>query len=167
MEAFPPPRRPDPMVLYVGRPKDCDMSSSALEFRSSSVAVTIDSLEVVDSRFDCFRFLSDRLLGRLELGFFCLSLSAMSSTFSINFGAIGLSGPRGLGAEYFLGPLGPLFNGLSEFLDTFVSAGFDMEVICLLSGNFSNQGYPVLCAILTPISLGVLFSLRPFLLLSQ
>jgi hypothetical protein len=130
--------------------------------------VAIDSLEVVDSRFGCFLFLSVRLLGRLELGFFCLSVPAMSSsTFSINFGAIGFSGPSGLGAEYFLGPLGPLFNGLSELLEIFVSAAFDMEVICLLSGNFSDQEYLVLCSILTPLSLGVLFSLCPFLLLCQ
>src|ERR1700685_2223958 len=169
MDAFPPPRSPDPMALYVVIPKDCDISSSALEFRSSSVVVAIDSLEVVDSKFDCFLFLSVRLLGRLGLGFFCLSLppAMSSSTFSINFGAIGFSGPRGLGAEYFLGPLGPLFNGLSELLDTFVSAAFDMEVICLLTGNFSNQEYPVLRSILTPISLGVLFSLCPFLWLCQ
>lgn len=44
---------------------------------------------------------------------------AFGSNFSskVSFGAIGLRGPNDLGAEYFLGPLGPRFSGLSAVFD--------------------------------------------------
>jgi hypothetical protein len=47
--------------------------------------------------------------------FFDSSSSSFSSR--VTFGAMGLSGPRGLGAEYFLGPLGPRLSGLSAVFD--------------------------------------------------
>lgn len=46
---------------------------------------------------------------------FCFVLGAdSSSTCSTTFGAIDFNGPKDRGAEYFLGPLGPRFSGLSR-----------------------------------------------------
>jgi hypothetical protein len=84
-----------------------------------SVGTLLADLEASLAPFAATRF-PDFLAGDfLSFPFGEVAAVFDGSSFSsrVSFGAIGLSGPRDLGAEYFLGPLGPRLSGLSAVFD--------------------------------------------------
>ena len=122
----PPEPRSEALIVESGMLK-CGSSSSEPPFIEVMIFIlSVDSTGpvLVDLGPSWSPFVAARFPDFLAADFFSFpfckaSLRASGSSFSsrATLGAIGLSGPKGLGAEYFLGPLGPRLSGLSAVFD--------------------------------------------------